>query len=263
MRTYLNSIFLGLTFSIFTTVNSQTNLYTVTSGELIFSENTTSFTSDFQAQYPGAILEGSNLRFTLFFHLGEYLHADFSNNFGLFTGLGIRNVGMITDETLPQTVALSGQDVAYTDYNIVRRQYMLGLPLAFKVGSFSNNFYFFAGAEYEWAFVYKEKYWTNSFDRSGEKTKSTEWFSDKTPAFLPSVFGGLQFPGGINVRYKYYLTDFLNSDSKESVNEQDGGNFSLSDLSRYSESKLFYISVCWQFLNSDLGGGNGNASASR
>lgn len=263
MKSVFNTLCLVMAMLLLQNVQSQTNLYTVTSGELIFSESTASFTPEFLAQYPGANLDGTNLRFTLFFHIGEYLHADFNDNFGLFTGLGIRNVGMITDETLPQTVALSGQDVAYTDYNIVRRQYMLGLPLAFKVGSFSNNFYFFAGAEYEWAFVYKEKYWTNSFDRSGEKTKSTEWFSDKTPAFLPSVFGGIQFPGGINVRYKYYLTDFLNSDSKEAVNDQDGGNFSLSDLSRYSESKLFYISVCWQFLNSDIGGGNGKSSASR
>ena len=71
---------------------------------------------------------------------------------------------------------------------------MLGVPLAIKLGSFKNHFYFFGGGEYEMAFHLKEKYWTDSFDRSGPKTKSTEWFSSQTPTFLPSLFAGVQFP---------------------------------------------------------------------
>jgi hypothetical protein len=147
-------------------------------------------------------------------------------------------VGVTTDEVLPQTVTLSNQTVAYGNYKIVRRQYTLGLPLALKLGSFKDHFYAIAHAEYEFAFVYKEKYWT-AFDWSGSMLKYNKWFGNQTPLFLPSVFGGLQFPGGINVRFKYYLTDFLNSGYKVANNTQEGSNFSISDLSRFSESWLF------------------------
>ncbi|MFN8256089.1 MAG: hypothetical protein U0W24_10400 [Bacteroidales bacterium] len=224
--------------------------YFITSGELIFSQNNTSFTPEFLQQYPGAVMSESRTRFTCFFHLGQYLHYDFSDNFGLFTGLAIRNVGMITDETLPQTVTLTGADVAYSNYKIIRRQYTLGLPLAIKLGSFGKHFYFFGGAEYEMAFHFKEKFWTDTWDRSGSKTKSTQWFADQTPLFLPSAFAGVQFPGGFNLRFKYYLTDFLDNNYKVSKNSQDGSTYSISDLSRYQESQVFYLSLCWQFNSS-------------
>jgi hypothetical protein len=233
-------------------VMAQKEFYTVTSGELIFSQSQASFTQEFIDQYPDARLADNNVRFTCFFHLGQYLHYDINDNFGLYSGLGVRNVGMITDESLPQTVTVSGAIVPYDDYKVIRRQYMLGVPLAFKVGSFSKHLYFFGGGEYELAFVLKEKYWTGSFDRDGSKTKTVKWFSDQTPTFLPSVFAGVQFPGGFNVRFKYYLTDFLNTDYKVSSNSQEGGSFNLSDLTRYKESQVFYVSLCWQFNTADF-----------
>jgi hypothetical protein len=161
---------------------------------------------------------------------------------------------MITDETLPTNVYTPGVEIQYENYNIIRRQYMLGVPLAIKLGSFKNHIYFFGGGEYEMAFHLKEKYWTASFDRSGPKTKSMEWFSSQTPTFLPSLFAGVQFPGGINLKFKYYLTDFLNNNYKVSSNSTDGSSFSLSDLTRYESSELFYFSVCWQFDTSSLWG---------
>jgi hypothetical protein len=228
------------------------HVYPVTSGEIIFSQSKASFTQAFLTQYPGAGLSGNNVRFTAFLHIGQYIHCDFTNNIGFFSGLAIRNVGMITDETLPQTVSTNGTAVPYSKYNVIRRQYMLGVPLAIKLGSFRDHAYFFGGGEYEMAFHLKEKYWTDSFDRSGPKTKSTEWFSSQTPTFLPSVFAGVQFPRGINLKFKYYLTDFLNTDYKVSSNSQDGGTFSISDLTRYESSELFYFSLCWQFDTSLL-----------
>jgi len=134
-------------------------VYTLTSGEIIFSQSQSSFTKEFTQQYSGANLAGNNVRFTMFFHVGQYLHYDASNNFGIFTGLAIRNIGMITDETLPQTVALTGSSVppSYDQYKIIRRQYTLGLPLAFKIGDFDKHMYFFACGEYEMAFHFNEK----------------------------------------------------------------------------------------------------------
>ena len=225
------------------------NIYPVTSGEIIFSQSQSSFSQEFMDQYPGANLSANNVRFTVFFHLGQYIHYDFNDKFGLYSGLGIRNVGMITDETLPQTV---GTTDSYADHKIIRRQYMLGVPLAFKVGSFKKHFYIFGGGEYELAFVMKEKYWTGSFERDGAKTKNVKWFSNQTPAFLPSLFAGVQLPRGVNVRFKYYMTDFLNKDYKISSNNNVGSSFNVSDLSRYQELQIYYVSVCWQFNTSDL-----------
>jgi hypothetical protein len=228
-------------------------LYPVTSGEILFSQSQTSLTSSFVSQYPNARLVADNVRFTVFFHIGQYIHYDFTDNVGMFSGLAIRNVGMITDETLPQTVSISnGASVPYSDYKIIRRQYMLGVPLALKIGAFNNHFYIYGGGEYEMAFHLKEKYWTDTFDRSGSKTKNTEWFSNQTPTFLPSVFAGVQLPGGINLKFKYYLTDFLNNSYTSSRNSQEGSSFDISDLSRYQESQIFSFSLCWQFNTASL-----------
>jgi hypothetical protein len=232
-------------------INAQ-KIYPVTSGEIILSQNQSSFTSSFLNSYSGAELNESNVRFTIFFHLGQYFHYDASNNFGLYSGLAIRNVGMITDETLPQTVSLTGQPVNYSNYNIVRRQYMLGVPLAIKLGSFKDHFFFYAGGEYELAFVYKEKYWTDSFDRSGPKTKSVDWFGSQTPLFIPSVFGGVQLPGGFNLKFTYFLTDFLDNTYTVAKNSQEGSTFSLSDLSRYEKSQILFFSLSWQFDTASL-----------
>jgi hypothetical protein len=221
-------------------------VYTETSGELIFSNSQAEFTQEFMDKYDGASLASNNVRFTCFFHLGQYLHYDFSNNVGMFTGLAIRNIGMITDETLPQQVAGDGT-VPYSNYKIIRRQYTLGVPLALKIGAFDKHLYFFGGGEYEMAFHFKEKYWTGSYERSGSKTKNTEWFSSQTPTFIPSVFGGIQFPYGLNIKFKYYLNDFLNQDYKGNGNSVPGATFDISDQTRYKASNMYYLSICWQF----------------
>lgn len=227
-------------------------VYTVSSGELIFSNSQASFTQEFMDKYEGASLSSNNVRFTCFFHVGQYVHFDFTNNVGMFTGLALRNIGMITDEVLPQMVGIGDAEVGYEEYKIIRRQYAIGVPLAFKVGAFDKNIYFFGGGEYEMAFHFKEKYWTGNFERSGSKTKNTEWFSSQTPTFLPSVFGGIQFPYGLNVKFKYYLTDFLNSDYKGNGNSVGGNAFDVSDQSRYKESNMFYVSLCWQINTGDV-----------
>jgi hypothetical protein len=251
-RYYFLAILLAVFTGFLSHAQTTKKTYLVTSGELIFSQSNASFTDDFLKLYPGAEMHESRTRFTVFFHIGQYVHHDFNNSLGFFTGLGIRNVGMITDETLPQTVNLDTTSVAYSNYKIVKRQYTLGLPLALKIGSFKNHMYLFAGGEYELAFVFKEKYWSDTWDRSGEKTKHNDWFGDQTPLFMPSVFGGIQFPGGVNIRFKYYLTDFLNHEFTVDKNKQAGSTYSLSDLSRYKQSEVFYISVCWQFNSSKI-----------
>lgn len=220
--------------------------YPVTSGELIFSQNTASFTQAFQTQYPGASLASNNVRFTAVIQFGQYFHYDVTDKFGLYSGLALRNIGMITDEILPQTV----NSTLYKNFKLIRRQYTLGIPLALKLGTFSKNFYLYGGGEIEMAFAFKEKYWSDSMDRSGVKTKSTTWFGDQTPIMLPSLFGGIQLPKGINLKFKYYLDNFLNSGYSKSQNA--GATYNVSDLSRYQDSQIFYFSLCWQMKTTSM-----------
>lgn len=213
---------------------SQTKIYAVTSGEFLFQTAQVSFTEQFMQDNPSAELVGNPLRFTLFLHLGQYMHFDFTDNLGLYSGVGMRNVGFISDERLD--INNSG---TVQDFKIIRRSYNLGVPLAIKIGSFKNNFYFFAGGEYELMFAYKEKYW-NSHSRSGTKTKSNQWFGNQTPTFIPSVFAGLHFPGGIHLQFKYYLNNFINTNYTNPNNP-------ISDLTRYKDATVMYVSLSWQF----------------
>ncbi len=167
------------------------------------------------------------LRYTLFLNVGQYLHVDFSDNIGLYSGLAIRNVGFIYDTDEPTKT--------------IRRSYNLGIPLSLKLGVFDKHLYVFGGAEYELLFHYKGKRW-DSNDRNGTKYKDSEWFSAKTNRFVPSWFVGVQLPGGLNVKYKQYIGDFINPD----FTGTDLGNSSVS-FADYGSIKMHYIAVCFQF----------------
>lgn len=88
----------------------------------------------------------------------------------------------------------------------------------------------------------KEKWW-NEHDRSGNKTKNTKWFPTNTEAVIPSLFGGIQFPGGLNLKFKYYMNDFINREFAGSGRADD-----VSNLTRYQNSQTFYVSLSWQFM---------------
>ncbi len=195
-------------------INAQ-DVYTITSGELLFQSGSIEKSGEEM---------NSNLRFTLWFHLGEYVHLDIGKNVGFFTGLGIRNVGFITEE-----------DDIKTKY----RSYMLGAPIALKLGSFKDNFFIYGGGEYEWMFHFKQKTFVND-----EKIKYSEWFSNRTPSFIPSVFAGIQFPYGLNVKFKYYLNDFLNHDYQ--------GSGDYADYTTFTNTQVWYISVSFQIRNSEM-----------
>jgi hypothetical protein len=191
------------------------DVYTVSGGEVIFQSS--------QVEKDGNDVN-TNLRFTLFLHLGEYLHIDLGDHIGLFSGIGLRNVGLITDED---------------DVKIKYRTYNLGMPLALKLGSFKKNLYLFGGAEYEWMVHFKQKIF-----ESGNKTKYTSWFSNRTPDFIPSAFVGLQFPVGIQLKFRYYLNDYLNHNFKgEGVHE---------DYTVFDKTQVWYISVSFHIRNKEL-----------
>ena len=178
-------------------------------------------------------------RFTGFFHLGEYWHFEFTNSFGMITGAGLRNIGMITENDgilIREHAGLFGED---DEVKIKRRSYSLGVPRAFKFGNFSRRTFVFAGAEAELMFHYKEKLFVN-----GEKEdKFNEWFSGRTNLLNPSFFGGVQFPGGINLKFKYYLLDFLDPDYSERING------SVARPYQNLASNIFYISLSVNLRN--------------
>jgi len=158
------------------------------------------------------------VRFTCFFHLQEQLHYDFNKNVGVFTGLGIRNVGMIND--LNDSIKAK------------QRVYSLGLPVAIKFGNLPNKFSVAVGGEVELFFHYKQKVFYDD-----EKFKKTEWFSDKVNLVNPSVFLDINSGRGAYVRFKYYLIDFLVED-KQSI-KIDGEPYYYFPES----SKMFYVSI--------------------
>jgi len=157
------------------------------------------------------------VRFTAFFNQQLQYHADFGDNVGMYTGLGVRNIGFIHQfgDTL----------------KIKQRVYALGAPLAIKIGNMSKGLYLAFGPEIELFFHFKEKAFLH-----GQKYKDSEWFSNRTDLFHPSVFAELGLGHGIYLRYRYYLTDFLRK--KDVVFP---GNIQIPYNN--SPSQLMYISV--------------------
>jgi hypothetical protein len=133
------------------------------------------------------------VRFTAFFNGQTQRHYNFSNHFGIFTGMGFRNVGLINKFDLPDG-----------SFKMKQRAYSIGVPLAFKLGNMVNGNYIALGAEAEYMFHYKRKLWYK-----GEDNKISDWFSDEVNAFNPSLFTDIRFHNGTFFRFKYYLNDFL------------------------------------------------------
>jgi hypothetical protein len=163
------------------------------------------------------------VRFTAFFNGQSQRHYNFSNHFGLFTGIGLHNVGLINKYDLPDG-----------EFKMKQRMYSIGVPLAFKLGNMVNGGYIALGAEAEYMFQYKRKIWYK-----GNDTKMSEWFSDKVNGFNPSLFADIRFHNGTFFRFKYYINDFL-------VNKTT--SFYLPDTNikvdyKPEKSSMWYVSI--------------------
>jgi len=184
--------------------------YTTSSGELIFSAST--FDGD------GAI------RFSPVINVQNLINFDKSESFGWFTGLNVRNVGFIYDESATVRKKV--------------RTYNVGIPLGVKVGNLGGRFIYF-GYELEIPVNYKEK----TFVSEDKEDKFNTWFSKRTPTFTHSLMVGLQLPYGSNIKFKYYLTPFYDQDF-EGVDS--GGNpIVLPDVN------VFYVSLNFALFKND------------
>jgi len=200
---------------------SSSKAYVTSGGELIFSlanieQNGNS--------------ESSTLRFAPVVNFQVMLNKDLNKNFGLFTGLALRNVGYI----LPNY-----QDTNNLSYKKKFRSYNLGIPFGFKVGNLDKTF-FYGGYEVELAFSYKEK----TYDGGDKIDKITGWFSDRNELFQHGFLAGVQFPRGVNVKFKYYLSEFHNQDYTTNANIKPYAGL---------KTNIFYVSLnFFLFKNLDM-----------
>lgn len=172
------------------------------------------FGNDFDGSLITTAIQSNNLgnpavgtpRFTYFFHLGFNMHVDMSNTVGLFTGLGIKNIGFIEKTSRPSIPFNTARDST-----IKRRVYTVGLPIGFKIGNLKRRNYAIVGGGIDLPINYREK----GFVKRNDKDKFNEWFSDRTAKFMPYVFAGLSVDPGIIFKVQYYPTNFMNPDYVE------------------------------------------------
>lgn len=134
------------------------------------------------------------LRFTAFAHIGATINYNFSKGIGVYSGLDIKNIGLI-------------EKFDFQNTTVKDRVYTLGIPVGLRLGNMTARNYFFMGGGVDLAFHYKNKMWSDV----QSKTKFNEWFSDYTNLLLPYAFAGIGMKG-ITVKVQYYPTNFFNED---------------------------------------------------
>jgi hypothetical protein len=149
--------------------------------------------------------EGILPRFSPFYCAQSTYNYDFSNGFGSFVGLAIRNIGFIYDQYEVPADAASSAETKMVKKKF--RNYNIGLPVGFKIGKM-DSFFLFGGYEIELPINYKEK----TFDGDVKEDKFNVWFSDRVELFQHGFFAGVQLPYGSNLKFKYYLSNFHNTD---------------------------------------------------
>ncbi len=146
-------------------------------------------------QKPG-VTKLSTLRFSYILNFGFNFNYDFNKHLGVFTGIGIKNIGFIDK---------------IGDSTIKRRVYTIGAPVGIKFGNLKKRTYGFIGGGVDLPFNYREK----GFIKRGKKDKFNEWFSDRTELIMPYVFAGISLDPGIAFKIQYYPTNFMNTDFTE------------------------------------------------
>lgn len=194
-----------------TGVHAQTNTYISGSSEMIFS---------FGKIRSNGNEMSSELRWSPVFNGEGLINHDFTQHVGLFYGLAYRNVGFIykpTADTLKKF-----------------RTYNVGIPVGIKLGNLNGGF-LYGGFEFEMPVNYKEK----TFVDEVKKEKFDVWFSDRVNWYTRSVFFGINFKGGSNIKFKYYLDPFFNQ------------NFSVSNGGvkvqpfKNLDVHVFYVALSW------------------
>lgn len=172
-------------------------------------------------QHLGKSEKLTTLRFS-YINFGFSLHFDFNQYVGLLSGANIKNIGFIEK---------------FADSTVKRRVYTIGAPLGIKLGKLhAKNFVFFGGGV-DVPFNYREK----GFVHRGDKEKFNEWFSERTPAFLPYFFAGVSANPGFTVKLQYYPGNFMNPDFSMPMPGHD--NHMFQPYLGYKKSNLILLSL--------------------
>lgn len=221
--TNFSRIIVAVLLIISANLSAQSKIYTTSCFEFLFQNG--QVTKD-------GVNPDQNMRFTVWFNYTQQGHVDFNQNLGMYTGLSIKNVGFITENEIIKSTNDLGVQIESTPYETIkRRMYTIGIPLALKFGALDKNFYVYGGGEVGLALAYKEKRF-----ESGVKKKKTSFLGSETNLFQPSVFAGIQLPGGLNVQYRLFLDNML---------DQNYGRGTEFDQSGFSKSVVQYISLCF------------------
>lgn len=198
------------------TAFSQIKSYTSTSGEMIFS---------FANIKDKGQKESSNLRWSPVFNIQSLRNHNFGQYFGLFYGIGIRNVGFIYETPNSDTMH------KYRTYNV-------GIPVGIKLGKM-DGFFIYGGYEFETPFHYKEKL----FISDKKEEVSGYWFNHKfVQGVNHALFAGINFKRGFNIKFKYYLNNFFNKDATRTVAGVQVKPFQNLDVN------VFYIALDWNMF---------------
>lgn len=199
---------------------TQKRFYSSTSLEMIFS-------------FADIAVDSSNasnvMRWAPVLNIQFIYNFDLTKNFGLFTGFDMRNLGFIWKDDRGQRWK--------------HRVYTIGVPVGFKLGNLKSGMFFFAGGQIEYAFNYKEKYFLNG----SKETRDVYWFTDRVNIFQTSVLFGVNFPYGLNIKFKYYFTDLLNQDYV--AFDEDGNQYKPYEA--FTKSQIFYFSISINMFHRD------------
>ena len=213
----------GILFLVSQGIKAQTGeFYTTSGGEMIFS---------FASIDDNGSSTGNIIRWSPVLNLQNLVNYDPSKSFGLFSGINLRNVGFIYDNYKDTETG----DIVKKKF----RNYNLGIPIGIKIGNLDKLFVY-GGYEIEFPFAYKEKTFQNEV-----KKKFTKWFSKRVPTVYHTVLVGIQFPYGLNLKFKYYLTNFHNKDFTETV-----GGVQTKPYENLN-ANVFYFSLCFNLFKND------------
>ncbi|HAA00049.1 MAG TPA: hypothetical protein DCD96_00245 [Flavobacteriales bacterium] len=161
-------------------------------------------------------------RFIPFFNLQSQTHYN-GKHIGVFTGMGIRNIGFHH---------FLERDSAETIY-LKQRAYSVNIPAGLKFGNLVRGNYIALGSEAHYLFHYKSKL------KEGNKTsREREWFSSKINPFSVSVFADLRFKSGSYFKVNFFLFDFLRSSTYNRILPLSGESINFSP----EKSTLIYFS---------------------
>jgi len=210
-------------------INAQNDkkFYTGLGGEMIFSF----------ANIDNNGTAGSNImRWTPWFNVQFVGNYDFNNHVGLFFGAAIRNVGFIYDNA-PNLGGVAADENDVIKYKF--RNYDFGIPVGVKIGVLDKIF-LYGGYEIEFPFQYKQKTFVNDVKQDN---KISVWFTSRTPAYYNTFFAGVQFPYGLNLKFKWYTSEFFNENFTEPTN---GGS-----VQPYQglKANIWYFSLCFDIFN--------------